>query len=85
MFAFCLPFRLKELSNSALPSLTVFGGNSWSNGADEQVRSLANPLVRGSFASVMGKIQVPKNKLPLPAPLVKIKVRAGYEFAFSAC
>ncbi len=55
----------------ALPSPTVFGGSSWSNGADKQVRSLANPLVRGSFASLMGKIGSPKNKLPLPAPTPK--------------
>ena len=32
------------------------------------VRSMANPLVQWVFASIIGKIRVPQNKLPLPAP-----------------
>jgi hypothetical protein len=55
----------------ALPSPTVFGVVAGQMGQMSRVRSLANPLVRGNFASVMGKIGSPKNKLPLPAPKLK--------------
>ena len=48
--------------------LPFFGVVAGQMGQISRVRSLANPLVRGSFASVMGKIGSPKNKLPLPAP-----------------
>jgi hypothetical protein len=66
--------RLKDTGNypvlpyRPLPFLGVIAGQM---GQMSRVRSLANPLVRGSFASVMGKIGSPKNKLPLPAPLHK--------------
>ena len=53
-----LPYR-------PLPFLGVVAGQM---GQISRVRSLANPLTRGGFASVMGKIGSPKNKLPLPAP-----------------
>jgi hypothetical protein len=53
-----LPYR-------PLPFLGVIAGQT---GQMSRVASLANPLVRGNFASVRGKIGSPKNKLPLPAP-----------------
>jgi hypothetical protein len=68
-----LPYR-------PLPFLGVIAGQM---GQMSRVGSLANPLVRGNFASVMGKIGSPKNKLPLPAPqassaVVDFTPRVGY-------
>src|SRR5713101_7301720 len=41
------------------------------------VRSMANQLVQLGFASIIGKIGVPKNKLPLPAPTSNAARDAG--------